>query len=233
MKQVSRATAALIIPALNEESAIGVTLDRVPHGLYQAIIVADNGSTDRTAEVARSRGATVVHEPEKGYGAACLRAMGALPESVEAVVFMDADASDEPDQAELLLEPIYRGRADLVLGSRTLGKAEPGSLQPHQVMGNRLATFLIRLLYRHRFTDLGPFRAIRASDLERLQMRDRNYGWTIEMQIKALQHRLRILEVPVNYRRRIGVSKVSGNLKASVLAGLKIIWTVFRLALRM
>jgi glycosyltransferase involved in cell wall biosynthesis len=221
--------AALIIPALDEEPAIGQTLDRVPRDLYCAIIVADNGSRDRTAEIARAHGATVVSEPERGYGAACLRAISALPDSVEAVVFMDADASDDPAEAVLLLEPIYQGRADLVIGSRTLGQAEKGALEPHQVLGNRLATGIIRVFYGHRYTDLGPFRAIRAEALHKLAMRDRNYGWTIEMQIKALRHKLRVTEVPVSYRRRVGVSKISGNWRASMAAGAKIIWTAFRL----
>jgi glycosyltransferase involved in cell wall biosynthesis len=226
-----RPGAALIIPALNEEPAIGRTLDRVPRDLYRQIIVADNGSRDRTAEIARSRGATVVLEPERGYGAACLRAIGALAEEIEVVVFMDADASDDPAEAVLLLEPIYTGRADLVIGSRTLGNAQTGALLPHQIFGNRLATALIRVGFGHRYTDLGPFRAIRAESLRKLEMRDRNYGWTIEMQIKALRHGLRVMEVPVSYRRRVGVSKISGNWRASLAAGVKIIWTVFRLAI--
>ncbi|MEX2263576.1 MAG: glycosyltransferase family 2 protein [Bryobacteraceae bacterium] len=224
------ARAVLIIPALNEEPAIARTLDAVPRELYREIIVADNGSRDRTAEIARAHGATVVHEPDRGYGAACLRAIAAAPPGIEAVVFMDADSSDNPAEAAILLEPILSGRADLVLGSRTLGSAEKGSLQPHQKLGNLLATLLIRLIYGHRYTDLGPFRAIRAECLHRLGMRDRNYGWTVEMQIKAVQRKLRVLEVPVGYRRRIGVSKVSGNLKASTLAGIKIIWLVLRLS---
>lgn len=221
----------LVIPAVDEEAAIGVTLSRVPRDLYRQIVVADNGSRDRTAEIARAAGATVVFEPERGYGAACLRALAALPEDAEAVVFMDADASDAPEEAGRLLEPIYSGRADLVLGSRELGQAEPGALLPHQRFGNWLATRLIRWLYGHAYTDLGPFRAISIPALRRLDMRDRNYGWTIEMQIRAIQHGLRILEVPVSYRPRIGVSKVSGNLQASIRAGLKILWTVFRLSL--
>lgn len=221
----------LVIPALDEEAAIGVTLKRVPRELYRQVVVADNGSRDRTAEIARAAGATVVSEPERGYGAACLRALAALPEDIEAVVFMDADASDAPEEAARLLEPIYTGRADLVLGSRELGQAEPGALLPHQRFGNWLATRLIRWLYGHAYTDLGPFRAISLPALRRLRMRDRNYGWTIEMQIRAIQHGLRILEVPVSYRPRIGVSKVSGNLPASIRAGLKILWTVFRLSL--
>jgi hypothetical protein len=142
---------------------------------------------------------------------------------------MDADASDDPAEAVMLLQPIYEGRADLVIGSRTLGQAEKGALEPHQVLGNRLATGIIRAFYGHRYTDLGPFRAIRAEALEKLDMRDRNYGWTIEMQIKALRHKLRVVEVPVSYRRRVGVSKISGNWRASIAAGVKIIWTAFRL----
>jgi len=226
------ARAALIIPALDEEPAIGRTLDQVPAAVYRAVIVADNGSRDRTAEIARERGASVVTETERGYGAACLRAITALPEGIEAVVFMDADSSDDPSEAAKLLEPIYQGRADLVIGSRTLGHAERGALEPHQILGNRLATGLIRILFGYRYTDLGPFRAIRADSLRRLEMCDRNYGWTIEMQIKALRKGLRVMEVPVSYRRRVGTSKISGNLRASVAAGVKIIWTVFRLAVR-
>lgn len=222
--------AALIIPALNEEPAIGHTLDLVPRNLYREVIVADNGSIDRTADVARAQGATVVFEPERGYGAACLCAIRALPADIEAVVFMDADASDEPGEAALLLAPILEGRADLVIGSRTLGRADPGSLEPHQIFGNRVAVLMVRLLYRHGYTDLGPFRAIRADALRSLGMRDRGYGWTIEMQIKALRRKLRIMEVPVSYHRRIGVSKISGNWRAAIAAGAKITWTVLRLA---
>jgi glycosyltransferase involved in cell wall biosynthesis len=221
--------AALIVPALDEEPAIGQTLDRVPRNLYSVIIVADNGSRDRTAEIARQRGATVVSEPERGYGAACLRAIAALPVEIDAVVFMDADASDDPAEAASLLAPIYNGRADLVIGSRTLGRAEKGALEPHQELGNALATWLIRICYGHRYTDLGPFRAIRVDALRKLDMRDRNYGWTIEMQIKALHHKMRVIEVPVSYRRRVGISKISGNWRASLAAGVKIIWTFFRL----
>ena len=221
--------AALIIPALNEEPAIAQALDSVPRNLYCEIIVADNGSRDRTAEIARAHGATVVSEPQRGYGAACLRAIAALPADIDAVVFMDADASDDPAEAALLLKPIFEGRADLVIGSRTLGHAESGALEPHQKLGNALATWLIRLCFGYRYTDLGPFRAIRADALRKLDMRDRNYGWTIEMQIKALRRNLRVVEVPVSYRRRVGVSKISGNWRASLAAGAKIIWTVFRL----
>ena len=230
MDRHSQATAALIIPALDEEAALGRTLEQVPRALFREIIVADNGSRDRTAEIAARAGVRVVSEPERGYGAACLRALAALPPGIDIVVFMDADSSDDPSEAPLLLEPIQSGRADLVLGSRTLGHAEKGSLQAHQVFGNDLATWLVRRLYGHAYSDLGPFRAIRLDSLQRLGMRDRNYGWTIEMQIKAVQQGLRILEVPVTYRRRVGVSKVSGNFKARVMAGVKILWTVGRLS---
>lgn len=224
---------ALIIPALNEEEAIGSTLAQVPAGLFRLIIVVDNGSTDQTAERARAAGAWVVHEPERGYGAACLRALSALPPEVDAVVFMQADGSENPAEARLLLAPLYDGRADLAIGSRTLGQAEPGALPMHQRAGNWLATFLIRRLYGHRYTDLGPFRAIKRDALERLDMRDRNYGWTIEMQIRALQKGLRVIETPVSYRSRTaGQGKVSGTLKGSVLAGIKIIWTVLALYAR-
>ena len=225
--------AALIIPALNEEEAIGETLARVPPGLFECVIVADNGSTDRTAAVARAKGARVVYEPRRGYGAACLAAIAALPAEVECVVFLQADGSEDPVEAAKLLEPIARGAADLVIGSRSLGRAEPGALAPHQKFGNRLATFLIRLLYGRRYTDLGPFRAIRRDALERLRMRDRGYGWTVEMQVRALQEGLRVIERPVSYaRRRAGAGKISGSLKASVAAGAKILTTIVWLHLR-
>src|SRR5712691_5023810 len=203
MNRAPMGNAVLIIPALNEAPAIGLTLKRVPRGLYKQIIVADNGSTDRTAEIARQAGATVVSEPQRGYGSACLRALASLPPEVETVVFMDADSGDDPSEAARLLEPILKGRADFVLGSRTLGKAEKGALQPHQRFGNELATFLIRILFGYRYSDLGPFRAIRVDALRKLDMRDRNYGWTIETKIKAVRQKLRIEEVPVSYRNRI------------------------------
>jgi len=224
-------TAALIIPALDEEAVIGITLGAIPPGLFGAIIVADNGSRDATAAIARQCGATVVFEPERGYGAACIAAINALPEDTSAVVFLQADSSENPAEAIRLLEPIYDGRADLVIGSRTLGLIDSGAMLPHQLLGNALATSLIRLVYGRQFTDLGPFRAIRFDSLLGLGMRDRNYGWTVEMQIRALKRGLRILEVPVSYRiRAAGENKVSGNVKASLKAGVKIIWTVFRLA---
>ncbi len=220
---------SLIIPALNEESSIGKVLDELPEGLFSQVLVADNGSTDLTAEVAELRGATVVWEPRRGYGSACLAALEHLDPCAEIVVFMDADASDVPAEAERLVEPIAQGQADLVIGSRVLGQAERGALAPHQRFGNWLATALLRLLYGFRYTDLGPFRAVRAESLRALDMRDRAYGWTVEMQAKALRQGLRVREAPVSYRRRIGRSKISGSLRASLAAGRTILWTIFRL----
>jgi glycosyltransferase involved in cell wall biosynthesis len=230
MSKVASTTAALVIPALNEEDVIGQTLRAIPLSLYRSIVVADNGSTDRTAEIARQEGALVVTEPERGYGAACLRALESLPLDVDTIVFMQADLSETPEEAQLLLAPIFEGRADLVLGSRTTGTAARGSLLPAQRFGNWLVTRLIRVLYGHRFTDLGPFRAIRRDALRRLNMRERNYGWTVEMQIRAVEEGLRIIEVPVSYAVRVaGENKVSGNLRVSVIAGVRIISTVLRL----
>lgn len=229
MPSAHRST-ALIIPALNEEDVIGTMLSRIPAGMFDWIIVADNGSTDRTGEVATEHGAIVVREPERGYGAACLKALDAVPAQCAVVVFMQADASEDPKDTEILLAPISNGRADLVIGSRVLGNADPGALLPHQQFGNDVAALLIRLLYGHRYTDLGPFRAIRMDALRRLRMRDRNYGWTVEMQVRALQEGLRVVEVPVSYHKRYaGVNKVSGNWKASLRAGWIIIITIGRL----
>jgi glycosyltransferase involved in cell wall biosynthesis len=229
MNKDSEARAALIIPALNEAESIAATLNRIPEGLFRTIIVADNGSTDRTAEIANRCGAKVVREPRRGYGAACLRALEAVPEGVEAVVFLQADASEDAGESTRLLSPILDGRADLVIGSRALGLAEKGSLAAHQLLGNRLSVTLIRLLYGYSYSDLGPFRAIRMSALRRLDMRDRDYGWTAEMQVRALQCGLRVMELPVHSYRRTGRSKVTGTLRGSILAGAKILWTVFRL----
>jgi glycosyltransferase involved in cell wall biosynthesis len=223
---------ALIIPALNEEDVIGLTLSRIPSDVFTVVIVADNGSSDRTGEIAAMYGAVVVREEERGYGATCLNAIAHLPGDIDAVVFMQADLSEDPNEAHRLIKPIRDGCADMVLGSRTLGQVERGALLPHQIFGNWLATTLIRLLYGFFYTDLGPFRAIRRTSLEGLEMRDRNYGWTIEMQVRAIEENLRILEVPVSYKvRAAGENKVSGNLRGSIHAGWRIIATVFRLRL--
>jgi glycosyltransferase involved in cell wall biosynthesis len=224
---------ALIIPALNEEAAIGPTLEALRGTALDQLIVVDNGSTDRTAEVARAYGAEVVAEPRRGYGSACLAGMAALRPEITVVAFMDGDGSDDPADLPRLLDPIVRGEAEMVLGSRVLGLREAGALTPQQRFGNALATGLLRLFQGVRFTDLGPFRAIRRDALERLGMCDTNYGWTIEMQIKAARHKLRVKEIPVNYRRRrAGQSKISGTLRGTISAGTKIIWTIFRYSLR-
>jgi glycosyltransferase involved in cell wall biosynthesis len=220
----------VVIPALNEEQAIGRVIADIPSWV-DTIVVADNGSTDRTVETARAAGATVTHEPDAGYGAACLAGIAALP-PVDVVVFLDGDYSDFAQDMAGLVDPLTADGVDLVIGSRALGEREPGSLTPQQVFGNWLATRLIRLIWGVRFTDLGPFRAIRAPALQRLAMRDRDYGWTVEMQIKAAAAGLETREVPVRYRRRIGVSKVSGTLKGTVMAGYKILTTIGRYALR-
>lgn len=223
----------VVIPALNEERSIGRVLEKIPAGLVRCVVVADNGSTDSTARVAAAAGAAVVTEPRRGYGSACLagiRYSASLDPPPDIVAFLDADYSDHPDELGRVLEPITAGRADLVIGSRVLGKREPGSLLPQARFGNFLAAVLIRLLYRVRITDLGPFRAIRADALETLSMADPDFGWTVEMQVKAARAGLRVEEVPVSYRRRIGESKITGTLTGSVRAGWKILATIFRYA---
>ncbi len=222
---------AVVIPALNEAAAIGQVIAEIPCHLDARVIVCDNGSTDDTAAVARAAGATVVHEPERGYGAACLRALAHLPTDTEIVVFLDADHSDFPEDMPALIAPLLDGSADLVIGSRTNGQAESGALLPHQRFGNRLATTLIYLFWGRRYSDLGPFRAIRRDALDALGMRDRNFGWTIEMQIKAIRARLKVKEVPVRYRVRIGTSKISGTIGGSARAGAKILSCIFRFAI--
>lgn len=229
--ETSPCETCVIIPALDEEKSLGKVLADIPEEVDHVIVV-DNGSTDRTPEVAREGGAEVVHEPVRGYGQACLSGIASLPSGCRTVAFLDADYSDRPADLSRVLAPILEGRADLVVGSRTRGDLEPGALLPHQRFGNWLATTLIRILFGHRYTDLGPQRAIRLEALERIGMKDRTYGWTVEMQVRALQEGLRVEEVPVAYRPRIGRSKISGTIKGTVLAGTMIIGTVIGLRLR-
>ena len=217
---------AVIIPALDEELSIGDVVRSIDRALVARIIVGDNGSVDRTADIARVAGAEVVLVSERGYGAACAGALAKLDSDVDIVVFMDADGSDDPSEMESLISPIRNGDADLVIGSRVLGTVESGALTPQQRAGNILATFLISILFRHRYTDLGPFRAIRRSTLDEIGMTDRRYGWTVEMQIRALQIRARVRELPVTYRRRIGKSKISGTITGVIKAGFWILWTI-------
>ncbi len=223
----------VIIPAFNEEESIGLVLNDIPKGLVRQVVVANNNSTDRTAERAREAGAVVVNQPEQGYGAACLMAIDTSLNTSpppDILVFLDADYSDHPEEMTLLLEPILSGQAELVIGSRALGDREKGSMMPQQVFGNRLATFLMKIIYGSTFTDLGPFRAITRRAYEEIGMVDRNFGWTVEMQVKALKKKIAHTEIPVTYRRRKGVSKVSGTVKGSILAGYKIIYTIFKYA---
>lgn len=221
---------AVVIPAQNEADAIGKVLGDIPSWVDQ-VIVADNGSTDATAEIARTAGAEVVSEPQPGYGAACLKGIAAARD-VDIIVFLDGDYSDHPDEMAQLVDPIAAGEADMVIGSRVTGTREAGSLTPQQRFGNGLATTLIRMIWGHRYTDLGPFRAINATSLESLRMADRNFGWTVEMQIRAIEEGLHIHEVPVSYRCRIGTSKVSGTVHGTVMAGYKILYIIARQALR-
>ncbi len=218
---------SIIIPAYNEESSIGLVLDALPKEQIHEIIVVDNGSTDATARVATEHGARVVKEPRKGYGSACLKGMAEL-DSPEIVVFVDGDFSDYPEEIVSLVEPIERDEQDFVLGSRMILPESRAALLPQARYGNRLAVFLIKLFFRHTFTDLGPFRAIRYSSLLAIGMQDTNFGWTVEMQIKAVKNGLRIQEVPVKYRERVGVSKITGTVSGTFKAGTKIIYTIFK-----
>ena len=221
----------IIIPAYNEEKSIPFVLNDIPKEWVRDIIVCNNASTDRTAAVAAANGATVVNQPKRGYGNACLAGMAhvaAKSVKPDIIVFLDGDYSDHPEELPMLIAPITEGGNDLVIGSRATGHRESGSMTPQQVFGNWLATFLIRLFFNYRFTDLGPFRAIRYDKLLEINMIDKNYGWTVEMQIKAAKLKMRCTEVPVTYRRRIGVSKVSGTVKGTIMAGYKIILTIFR-----
>lgn len=220
----------VIIPAFNEENAVGKVIQEIP-AFVRHVVVVNNNSNDDTRIVALEAGAIVLDESVKGYGRACLKGMAFLSQQEippDVVVFLDADYSDYPEEMERLISPIIRDEVDLVIGSRAMGNRERGSMTLPQVFGNWLATRLMRQLFSANFSDLGPFRAIRWNGLRALQMEDKNYGWTIEMQIKAVKGGLAYTEVPVNYRQRIGKSKVSGTLKGVIGAGYKILWTLWK-----
>ncbi len=221
----------VIIPALNEERSIGRVIGDIPQDLVTEIVVVNNGSTDSTARVASSSGATVIEEERRGYGQACLAGIDYIKNSSyipDIIVFLDADYSDYPQEIKELIFPITEGEYDLVIGSRTIGERQKGALLPQALVGNYIATRLIKLFYRVDFTDLGPFRAIRYDKLLSLDMRDKTFGWTVEMQVKAAKNGLRCTEIPVSYRKRIGTSKITGTVAGSVMAGVKIIWMIFR-----
>jgi len=221
----------VIIPAFNEENGVGQVLSEIPNELVTEVVVVNNASTDDTERIAKEGGATVLREPISGYGRACLKGIDYLKNismSPDVVVFLDADHSDYPEEMKKLVAPILQNEADLVIGSRALGQKEAGAMTPQQIFGNWLATRLLKLFYGVKFTDLGPFRAVRFSSLLKMDMQDKTYGWTVEMQLKAAKMKMRCLEVPVRYRKRIGFSKISGTLKGTVLAGYKILHTIFK-----
>jgi glycosyltransferase involved in cell wall biosynthesis len=219
---------SVVIPVFNERESLPLVVADLPLGRVTEVVVVDNGSTDDTSAVARGLPVRLVREERRGYGSACLAGIAALkPSPPDVVVFLDGDYSDHPEELPLLLDGIAAG-SDLVIGSRMLGSREPGALLPQARFGNALACSLVRLIFGHKYTDLGPFRAIRWEALERLGMRDRDFGWTVEMQVKALTAGLRVAEVPVSYRRRVGVSKITGTLAGTLKAGSKILRTIAR-----
>lgn len=229
MKKIS-----VIIPAYNEEKAIGLVISEIPDEVSEVIVVSNN-STDNTIEVAKKAGATVLSEDRKGYGYACLKGLEYLankPEKPDIVVFIDGDYSDFPSELSKIVEPILHGDFDFVIGARVTELREKHSMTPQQIFGNWLATFLMKILYNAKYSDLGPFRAIKYEKLLALDMEDKTYGWTIEMQLKALKQKMTYTEIPVHYKNRIGVSKVSGTVKGTIMAGIKIIGWIFKHTLK-
>lgn len=223
---------ALIIPALNEAESVRVLMGRIPRELFSQIIVVDNGSQDLTAEVAAAACAEVISEPRRGYGQACSSGLRHLKPSITAIAFIDADLSDDPEDLSRMVRYFDQDQCDLLLGSRVLGNPEPGSLKMLQRFGNWLSTHLIAVVWHVYFTDLGPMRIVRRDSLAQLKMRDRTFGWTVEMQARAAQIGLRVYELPVRYSRRMyGRSKVSGTVIGSIRAGGKILWTILRCCL--
>ncbi|MDO8992141.1 glycosyltransferase family 2 protein [Daejeonella sp.] len=220
----------VIIPAFNESKSIGKVIADIPE-LVTEIIVVDNASTDNTGDFAKEKGATVLRENRMGYGYSCLKGMDYISKKVkqnDIIVFLDGDYSDFPAEIELLVSPIMSSGFDMVIGSRVLGERQKGSMLFQQIAGNWLATTLIKLFYNAHFTDLGPFRAITWNALQQINMKDKTFGWTVEMQVKAAKIKLKFTEIPVSYRKRIGVSKVSGTIKGTILAGYKILLTIFK-----
>ena len=221
----------VIIPAFNEENGVGQVIQEIPKNLVIEIVVVNNASTDNTEEIAMQKGATVLREPISGYGRACLRGIEYLKLSdnkPDIVIFLDADYSDYPEEIPELIKPILDNGVDLVIGSRALGNKEKGSMTPQQIFGNWLATRLMKIICNVKFTDLGPFRAIKFTKLLELDMQDKTYGWTVEMQLKAAKMGFNCVEVPVRYRKRIGFSKISGTIRGTLLAGYKILYTIFK-----
>lgn len=228
---IERPKIVVIIPAYNEENSIAKVIADIPAGLVNEVIVINNNSNDDTEVNARNAGATVLREKRPGYGYACLKGIEyirQLQPSPDIVVFIDADYSDHPEEMPSLVQPIIAEGVDMVIGSRALGKKESGSMTVQQVVGNWLATRLLKVIYGIRYTDLGPFRAIRYDKLLEINMQDTTYGWTVEMQLKAAKLKMKTTEVPVSYRKRIGFSKISGTVKGTILAGYKIITTIFK-----
>lgn len=226
-----KAIISVIIPAFNEAKSITHVLNDIPKGLTHEVVVVNNASKDETELRAEDAGATVINEERQGYGYACLKGIEYLKNAEykpDIVVFLDADYSDSPDEMDQLVQPIIEDNIDLVIGSRALGNREKGSMLPQQIFGNWLATRLMRLFFGGKFTDLGPFRAIKFDKLLAIQMRDKTFGWTVEMQLKALKYGLTYTEFPVSYKKRIGVSKISGTISGSIKAGYKILYTIFK-----